>query len=284
MGNTDKEKTGKVKNTRESFSLTSETCDIIADRIMEFCAGIGTERKEAYKYRISAEECLLYWMEHGCEGNNLLLTMGRNMLIPYISIEIKGEPLNPYSDDEEFGSFTDSIRVSMRLDPEYSYDKDTNRIRFRVKKKPLGQIATLAIAIVLALLVGILGMFLMPDGVRDNILTAVVNPIYNTFFNILGCIAGPMIFLSVAWGVYGIGNAATLGKIGKKMMLRYVGTTVFFCACCTVFFPLLGPGLSQGADAEGQFASIAELILGIFPSNIVSLLHRATFCRLFSWQ
>ncbi len=78
-----------------------------------------------------------------------------------------------------------------------------------------------------------------------------------------------MIFLSVAWGVYGIGDAATLGRIGKKMMLGYAGNTIAVCAFCVGFFPVLGPGMSTSAGSEGHFSSIAELILGIFPSTIV---------------
>lgn len=173
--------------------------------------------------------------------------MGRYMLTPYIEIEAEGSPLNPYSEnDENFGSFTDSILVSLKLGPEYTYENDINRIRFRLKKKPLGQIATLVLVILSDLLIGAAGMLLFPENLRENLLNAMINPVYNAFFDVLGCIAGPMIFLSVAWGVYGIGDAATLGRIGRKMMLRYVGTTILVCACGTVFFPLLVSGRSGG--------------------------------------
>jgi Na+/H+-dicarboxylate symporter len=120
-----------------------------------------------------------------------------------------------------------------------------------------------------AVLVGLLGLLILPDGLREILLTSVVEPIYNTFFNILGCIAGPMIFLSVAWGIYGIGDVATLGRIGKRMILRYIAIVALAAAASTVFFPLLGPGLSAGSDNKGQFSSVAELLLGVFPSSIV---------------
>lgn len=237
---------------------------------MTYCSHAGIENKAALRYRLSAEECMLYWMDHGLKGNRLNLSMGRYMFVPFIEIGAEGFPSNPYTTDtEDFGSFTDSILVSLNLEPEYTYEKDVNRVRFRIKKKPLGKMATLGIVILAAIVVGLAGMYLFSDGLRGILLESVIDPIYNMFFNILGCIAGPMIFLSVAWGVYGIGDTATLGRIGKKMMLRYVGTTILVCVCCTVCFPLLGPGLSGSSGSEGQFASVANLILSIFPSTIV---------------
>lgn len=261
---------GKPKAVQQSFILDPESCDKVADLIMEFCTQAGADRKDALRFRLSAEECIIYWMEHGLKGNNLILDMGTHMFTPYITIEAEGKPVNPYIEiNEEFGSFTDNILSSLGLGPEYSYDDESNSIRFRIKKKPLGQLAVLGIVIVAAVVLGLTGLFLFPDSLRENLLESLINPIYNTFFNILGCIAGPMIFLSVAWGVYGIGDAATLGRIGKKMMLGYAGNTIAVCAFCVGFFPVLGPGLSTSAGSEGHFSSIAELILGIFPSTIV---------------
>lgn len=263
-------KMGKIISFEKSFALCPRACDEISDLIMDYCGKVGTERKEALRYRLSAEECLLYWMDHGCMGKQIRLHTGRYMFTPFFELEADGAPLNPYSgEDKEFGNYTNSILVSLNLGPEYIYEKDKNRIRFRVKKKPLGQIVKLGIIMLMALLIGVAGMFLLSEGVRGKLLEAVINPVYDTFFNILGCIAGPMIFLSVAWGVYGIGDAATFGRIGRKMLLRYAGTTILVCACCAVFFPLLGPGLSGAGSAGGQLESVAKLVLGVFPSTII---------------
>ncbi len=260
----------EITNTEKSFILSAETCDEISGLVMDFCGESGTERTDALRYRLSAEECILYWLDHGLEGNNISLRIGRHMFTPYIEIRAEGRPLNPYTKDvADFGYYADNILVGLKLAPEYFYENDANGIRFRIRKKPLGQIAVLCIVMIAAFVVGISGKMLLPTALRDSLLQSVISPIYDTFFDILGCIAGPMIFLSVAWGVYGIGDAATFGKIGKKMMLRYTGTTLLVCACSTVAFPLLGPGISGSGSIEGQFASVAELILSIIPSTII---------------
>lgn len=252
------------------FRLDEAAIDEICEAITEFCKQVGAQRKDMLRYRLSAEECLLYWMDHGLRGSAVSLQTGRFMLTPYATLEIEGPSLNPYADDEEdYGEFTESVLTTLGLSPEYSYTKGHNCIRFRIKKKSLGQIGTLCIVLGVAAVIGILGVLFIPESARNTILTVAVNPLYNTFFKVLGCIAGPMIFLSVAWGVYGIGDAATFGKIGRKMMLRYVLITFAASAACALYYPFLGPSLSEGQGGEGQFATIAEMLFGIFPSNIV---------------
>lgn len=265
------DRSGKALETiRKQFNLDARACDEISELIGAFCEKNKTEHSDAIRYRLSAEECLLYWLKGGLEGATVEIQMGRHMMVPYIDIAVEGDTLNPYVENtEDFGTYTGSILVSLDLHPEYSYVGNKNHIRFSVKKKQRGQIATLLIVIAAAALVGFAGLAILPDGAREVLLTAVINPVYNTFFNILGCIAGPMIFLSVAWGVYGIGDAATFGRIGKNMMLSYIGISLVFSAAAVVCFPILGPGLSAAEKNGGQFASFAELILGIFPSTIV---------------
>ena len=252
-----------------SFELNNQSCDEIADLVSGFCEDAGADPRDVLRYRLSAEECLLYWLGQGLEGCRVALTAGRYMFSHYFSISIGAETGNPYLDKNEmFGSFCDSILVSLRLNPEYSISDGETRIKFRIKKKQRGQIATLLTVMAVAAVFGMLGL-LLPGELRSMLLDGVIDPLYGTFFKILGCIAGPMIFLSVAWGVYGIGDTATLGQIGKKMMLKYTGLVFLVTACTTVFFPVLGPGLSGEADHGGQLSTIAELILGIFPSNII---------------
>lgn len=259
-----------MKTIRQSFQLNTAVCDEIAEQITEFCKRIGTDQKDMLRYRLSAEECLLYWMDHGLLGNTVILQMGRYMRSPYVTLEIEGRSLNPYAGNkEDFGTYTNSILVSLDLSPEYSYSGDRNRIRFRIKKKAPNQIVILCMILGTAALIGILGMLLIPQTARETALNLVIKPLYNTFFKILGCIAGPMIFLSVAWGIYGIGDTATFGRIGRKMMLRYTLTTFIAAAACTVFFPILGPGLSSASGGSGQFGTITDLILSIIPSNII---------------
>ena len=259
-----------TRKQEDCFTLDPAACDEIAARITEFCRSAHVERRDALRYRLAAEECLLFWLEHGFGGASIRLSMGRRFTAPCIVLEAEGKALDPYRDEsEDFGPFCGSILSNLRLRPDYSYENGWNRILFRVQRKRMGQLPKLGIVIAASILVGLLGQTLLPEAVIGTIQQGVVVPVYNTFFSILGCIAGPMIFLSVAWGIYGIGDAATLGRVGKRLMLSYIGVAFLAAAFCTALFPLFGSGLSAAAGREAQIASIAQLILGFFPSTVI---------------
>jgi Na+/H+-dicarboxylate symporter len=78
-----------------------------------------------------------------------------------------------------------------------------------------------------------------------------------------------MIFLSVAWGIYGIGDVETLGTIGRTMMLSFLKYVFLATAGCVVFFPVLGNSFTSSSNQVSQIKAILEMILGIFPSTVV---------------
>ena len=253
-----------------TYTLTDQACDEIAEQITGFCERQSIDRKDTLRYRLSAEECLLYWLAHGCGGKRVRLRMGLRMLSPFMALEAEGEPLDPYrGEGEDFGSYCSGVLTNLNLAPEYSYDGAYNRLYFRMRKRRPGQVIVLALVISVAVLVGVLGLAVLPESLRGVLLGGIITPIYDTFFNILSCIAGPMIFLAVTWGIYGIGDAATLGRVGKRLMLRYLGMTFLAAVCCMGCFPLFGNHLARASGQENQLSAIAELILGIFPSTIV---------------
>ena len=260
-----------MKTAEDVYDLSPEVCDLVAGKIMDFCESEKVEKKDALRYRLSAEECLLFWLSHGCEGGKTTLRMSRRLHVPYISLEVSGPEGNPYRDaisEEDFGTGSELLS-RLGLNPEYSFSKGRNRISFSLKRKSLGQLTVLCWVIVSALAVGLLGMKVLPDDVRMLLMEGIVTPVYDTFFKLLSCVAGPMIFLSVAWGIYGIGDAATFGRIGKKVMLTYVLIVFAITAAAAPVFFLLVPGLSDTIWQNSQLSSIMELVMGIFPSNIV---------------
>ena len=69
-----------METKEATFVLTEQACDEIAAHIMDFCAARKIERKEALRHRLSAEECLLYWLSHGGAGKTVRLRMGSRIL------------------------------------------------------------------------------------------------------------------------------------------------------------------------------------------------------------
>lgn len=254
----------------KDFRLDHAACDEISEGVVEFCQKQHVDRKDTLRYRLSVEECLLNWLDKGCEGRRIRLRTGRRFFSPYIMIEMDGEPVHPDMDNSgDYGEFCETILMNLNLKPVYSYSGAKNTLYYRIKKETPNQLVVLFSVIAFAAFVGILGRLLLPDAFRLAVLDGIIDPVYNTFFNILGCIAGPMIFLSVAWGIYGIGDVETLGRIGRTMMLGYLAFVSIATACCSVLFPFFGNRFSIGGDQVTQVRAILEMILGIFPANIV---------------
>ena len=254
----------------KSYNLSLKCIDEIAGEIEKAAKQFNMDKKDALRFRLSAEESLNIWYQKLGEGAPVRFEISSKLGRPIINIIVAGERLNPYDiGDQELGS-SKNMLVSVGLIPVYSYQKNENILSFVAKKKSMNQFAVLALVIVSAAAVGILGKMLIPDNIVGFICDDIMTPIEDTMFNVLSCIAGPMIFLSVAWGIYGIGDVYTLGRVGKKMMVSFLSVVFLFCLGGVFFYPLLGPAMTGVSAHNSQFKAFLQMILGIFPSNIFS--------------
>ena len=115
------------------------------------------------------------------------------------------------------------------------------------------------------------GGLLIPDELKTAVLNHILTPIYDTFFNLLGTIAGPMVFLSVAWGIYGIGDTATFGRIGKRMVLHFIGTVFLIGVICVpLALPFFSLNLAWQGGGAAELSSLFQMILGFIPADIVT--------------
>ena len=254
----------------QEFILEASACDRIADLIMDFCRSEKVDGKDAIRYRLSAEECLLYWLQKGCEGNRVMVRMGRQLMMPYLILQVEGDELNPYNEGNwEDPYYYHNILVGLNLEPIYSYKSGKNRLTFRMKRRSPGQLATIGIVVLAAVILGLLGQAALPAGVRQGVVEHLITPLYETFFQLIGCVAGPMIFLSVVWGMLGVGDVSTFGKIGKKMIFRFTRNDFLVAFCGLAFIPFFTLPVQGGGSREMLVNEIFKLILGIFPPNIV---------------
>lgn len=108
----------------------------------------------------------------------------------------------------------------------------------------------------------------LPEAYIKLIKNGLIAPLFNTFMGLLGAIATPLIFLSVTWGIYSIGDTATPGKTGKRMISRFIACTFILCgAVCLCVLPLFD--ISDSASGSFAFSELYGMILGIVPSNFI---------------
>lgn len=251
--------------------ICSEAVDECSELLRGFLGECRIDDKDILRYTLTVEEILLNYLTDNEEETYLKLSMGEKVAGYYIQLEIGGAANNVFIDqDEENGVYCGSILRNLSLSPDYRYLGKTNIYSFRIKKKSLNSIVKLMIAIAAALIIGSVG-FLFSDALRQSMLDTVVLPLHNAFLDILGCIAGPMIFLSVAWGIYGIGDAATLKNVGRKLIFNYIG--VVFIAVVAAFFmclPVFTLNYSAQSGGGSELSAIVSMLLGIIPKDIFS--------------
>lgn len=261
----------KIKAENYSSTLTASTVDDFSDKVRTFLVKLKLPNRDVVRYTMTLEEIMLKSMDRFDENTQVKLNIGSRFFRVFVSLEIEGESYNVFSEKvEEQSFFGVSILKNLGLSPEYSYIRNANNYSFKVKKRTLNPFFQLVIAVVAAVAVGALG-FVVPDVVRNTALEIALDPFYDAFLNILGCIAGPMVFLSVAWGIYGIGDAATLKRIGKKMLMNYVGTVyVIVIIFSLAIIPFLNLNFTSSSGNGSQFSAIISMLLGIIPKNIFS--------------
>ncbi|MBQ5600962.1 MAG: hypothetical protein IIU79_03345, partial [Phascolarctobacterium sp.] len=227
------------------YLLTNLNIDIISDGIGAFLDKCNVDSKDTMRIKLAVEETLLHYQEEFGEEQKVFIDCRKRFGRSRIEIRIPATWFNPMEldedEDEEHSSVLQSILVNMGFAPTYQYKGGNNIIVFSPKQKRPSQMAMLGYSVSAAVICSGLSM-LLPETLRIALSTRFVGPILDTFMGLLAAIAGPLIFLSVAWSIYSIGDVATLGTIGKRMMSRILMMTfvvvILGVAAIMPFFPL----------------------------------------------
>lgn len=144
----------------------------------------------------------------------------------YVSFSILGEKNDVvHTDGGEESAIMKGILSGMGEIPTWQFKNGVNYLTFTLKKKKLSPAVSLLAAVALALFCGMVSSFL-PEKTVNFLSEEMITPVFDTFMGLLSAFASPLIFLSVAGGIYNIGDIATLGKVGKRMISRFLWITL----------------------------------------------------------
>ena len=254
-----------------TYSLTNTNIDIISETIDEFLDSAKVDRKDALRIKFATDEILLNYQEYFGEVQEVTLECHKRFGRPRVLISIACDRFNPFDEKLKQGESSEvlnGVLVNMGLAPNWEYVTGENRITFVPRKKPPSQMEQLLVSIGSAIAIGGACTFL-PSDIRAAIATYGINPIFDTFMGMLSAIAGPLIFFSIAWGIYSIGDTSTFSTVGKKMMFRFVVmsflVTVIGCIPILPFFNIV----LDGATSFNLF-DLYKLILGMVPNNFIA--------------
>jgi len=251
---------------KKKLELTNYNIDKISEITEGFLYDSHVEKAAVLRIKFTLEELLLKYQEAFGEKTDVTLNCTKRLGALKVELVIPGERLDPLENDSETNSNVLQILLAnMGLAPTWQYKNGANYITFLPKKKKPSQMVSLMIAILAALVVG--GAFyLLPENIRLVFSEQLISPIFNTFMGLLSAIAGPMIFLSVTWGIYSIGDTATLGRIGKKMITRFLVMQFILSVIALILFvPFFT--IEKTADSSFAFSELFQMFLDIIPSN-----------------
>ena len=254
-----------MESVEERYDLTGPGIDDAGEAAYNFLTAERVERKDALRVCLAMEEALLRYRDGGT-AENFALRCRRRFRAPRVELAVPGPSLDPLAEEDRPDSDAlTGMMAHMGLAPLWQYKDGVNRVLFTPKRKKRSLMGSLVVALVLAVVLGHLCRFL-PETVRLGLSNKLVTSVFDTFMGLLTAISGPMIFLSVTWGICCIGDVASFGRIGKRMITMFILLTVILSvvggAAMLPFFPV-----AAGDGHTFDPSELLDMVLDIVPSN-----------------
>lgn len=254
-----------------AFLLNAADIDRASAQITEYLQEQKLKSADILRIRLGAEDALVRLSERFGEIPFTLRT-GKVFGKIKVSLSVAGDMFDPFTRDGDDGS-TDSLMraalVGAGAMPSWKYVKGTNSIVFTYEKKRVPDWAVLLSSVAAAVLLWLV-MKLLPEGVNSFVYGKLFIPLADKFLGFLRAVAGPLIFLSIVWGICGMGDVAVFNVLGKRIGGRYLlyGLLLPIAAnALSLPFFALSSGSSSGA---GGFDSVFSLVLDIIPDNMIT--------------
>lgn len=227
-------------------------------------------KEDCVRCTLAIEEVLLHYQANFGEETPFLLHCGIKWGKMQFSLTIRGVAYNPFEqeEDEDYPSIIHSLMERMGLFPGWKYIGGKNVISMSIHKVQSSPLKKLGLSIVAAFVIYAITL-LLPEYVGEWIYNYVVVSLSEVFTGILSAVAGPIIFCSITCSICDMGDVATFGKIGKRIIIAFVSATsvltVLSCFWLVFIYPP-GEGTMQSGDA---FYEIYMMILDVIPTNIL---------------
>ena len=249
--------------------LCDETIDEFSEKVSAYLASLKTEKKELLRLRLNVENVLLQWMEHYGDEKTVSLACYSFLGQPTIRLKLKGEGYDPIADERSDGSeWSRKLLAGLQTTPVYSYSAGENLVTFKLIRKRKNPLFGLCIAIAAAVAVSLLGMLALSEDFRVGVASGFLTPVCDTYIQMLNFSGIPLIFLSVLLGICGVGDSASFGRIGKKMIAHFAITLFVVTAISAlVFYPFFDFVWGSGAVAV-NYREFLDVVLDFVPNSL----------------
>lgn len=276
--------------------------------VQKFLEDTTLPEKDKTRTTLLTEETLAKLSEHATSDSNIKISTKKFLWNTFIDISSHGDdfelisaPLinDAFGVDYESEDIPDVIEDIIRNNiikglSDYlifRHTKSKSYVRIIASKSKYAFLYMTLTGIVLGF---IAGLFLraFPETII-NMFSNVFSIITNVFMSGLQTVVVPVVFFSIATSVSGFGNASDLGKIGGKIILSYLITSVLSIIIGISLFFIIQPGDPSAASAVNTAAvvddsatnvinelSLNDFISQLIPSNIIKPFEEANMIQI----
>ena len=253
----------KNNYTEEKVLLDRKGVDHISESIRIWLKRCGVGKQDSLRVWLTMEDQLLNICEHFDEKAEGSFIMGKRYGTPFISFTYKGESFDPTSGD----GLAEGMLFNLGLTPHWSYHNGVNKLFLRAPNVSHKSEIMLLIAVVLAVLAGLLKL-VIPADVTGAITSYVIAPVSGAFMNVLNTFVRLMVFFSVVTGICSTDSVSDLKSMGGHTVGRMIVRTFLGTALCVVcMIPLFNVGFGTGSGEALQMDKLVELLFSIFPTD-----------------
>lgn len=243
--------------------------DDISETIGLWLQEAGADRRNVIRIRMIMEDLLVNVCENAEKEVQAELSLLKGLGSYLLRIRYDGKRYDPSKPAEnEAEEFTSRLLAGTGLIPVWRWRSGRNELILHIsdpKKRPE---RLMLVCIAAAVIVGLLGP-LIPEGFKTAVIDYGLSFLSGGFLNLLNTFIGLMIFLTVLTGICGLGSTAALGRVGKKMITRFIAGTFLVCGCLTAAVRFFYPLGSGGGTGGSGVMSILKMIFGILPASPV---------------
>ena len=267
-----KEKKRTLSRQCEEVVLNEAGIDTLSQLLSGALEQAAVNRKDILRLRLAVEDILGIWKSDGESAAVCTFRCGTRLGKMYIEIAAPGKRMDPDEVPADLAGqlLYANLLAQAGLSPVYTYQDGVNRLTvYPPRPQKVRPLLQLLLAIAGAAAVG--GVLLALPHPAAAMAVEIVDPLFSALMGILQVLAGPMIFLSVCWGILNIGDIHTLGRVGKIVVLRFLGIVFLLTAVTAVglvwaFQPEGGAAALSGNAA----AQIYSMILSIIPTDLIT--------------
>lgn len=255
------------------YELKSETVDFLSEELGKVYRENKCPQRETLRAKLILEEALLKYRSLFGEDVKVTYRVYRIFSQIRFSVKIKSPSFDPFTLEENPMAFMINSLMSGFEGgvPSWQYKNLENVLTFTVKRRAsFGGLSAVAAAVAFSLIAGVICRLTVPGNTLSAVVKGYIDPLSNAYAGLFSVMAVLMSLFSFTMSIVHVGDMASAGAMGGKIMKRfYLITTIAIIILTLSAIPVFGFSLSGEASVSISAKSLYDLFIGFIPGNFV---------------